>query len=249
LLGLQAALGVVLAGIFLLVPPHSAPAASTNQPPMDSTALAHAASVLASDRETLEQDLHAGLFSHDERSVGDFSALQAPAAELSLSDLQWRTLPVTDNRVPVELTLEVEGSYYNLPILVDGLYRQAHPMQITYLSVETPRVMVAHTEATVRMRFFRPLELSDSPLDAQLQSILMGLQSRAAEVALEEAARLSILEAFSETASELEQASAANRTQVMTALPSMLRRLPSTALGWVGMEQVGNEMHMVTDPG
>ena len=216
---------------------------------MDSTALAHAASVLAADRELLEQEPNAGLLAHDERAVGDFSALQAQAAELSLTSLQWRTLPVVADRIPVELTIEVQGSYYNLPILVDGLYRQSHPMQITYLSVETPRVMVAHTEATIRMRFHRPINLGASPLQDRLEKLLRGLQSRAAEVAFEEAARLSILEDFTSNASELEAASAENRTQVMTALPGMLRRLPSTALGWVGMEQVGSEMHLVTDPG
>ncbi len=249
MLGVQGAVAIVLWVVFLLFPTGETPVDRPTQPKMDSMALAHAANVLATDRERLEQELHAGLLIHDERAVGDFSALQAQAAELSLSSLQWRTLPAVDERIPVELILEVQGSYYNLPILVDGLYRQSHPMQITYLSVETPRVMVAHTEVTIRMRFHRPLDLASSSLQNRLQGLLGGLQSRAAEVALEEAARLSILERFAEHASELESASAENRTQVMTALPSMLRRLPSTALGWVGMEQVGNEMHLVTDPG
>ena len=58
-----------------------------------------------------------------------------------------------------------------------------------------------------------------------------------------------LLQTFSEHTEELETASGENRTQVMTALPSMLRRLPSTALGWVGMEQISHEMRLVTDPG
>jgi hypothetical protein len=121
-------------------------------------------------------------------------------------------------------------------------------MEITYLAVETPRMMVAHTEATVRMRFHRPASLSTSSLKDRLESVLGGLRSRAAEVAIEEAARVQLLQEFQKKVPGLEERSSTNRSQVMIALPGMLRKLPSTALGWVGMEQTGESMSLITDP-
>jgi hypothetical protein len=67
-------------------------------------------------------------------------------------------------------------------------------------------------------------------------------------VAIEEAARLQLLQEFQKKVPGLEERSSTNRSQVMTALPGMLRKLPATALGWVGMEQTGDAMSLITDP-
>ncbi len=248
LLGVQAAVALLLGSVFWLG--IGTPADAPPKPPqrIDSEALSQVASLLAADREALEADLTAPLMAQDEQSVGEFAGLQVQAADLELVDMSWRSLSAVEDLVPVVLTLRATGSYYNLPILVDGLYRQAHPMEITYLAVETPRMMVAHTEATVRMRFHRPATLSTSSLKDRLESVLGGLRSRAAEVAIEEAARVQLLQDFQEKVPGLEERSSTNRSQVMTALPGMLRKLPATALGWVGMEQTGDTMVLIVDP-
>ncbi len=249
LLGVQAVVALLLGGVFWLGGAGEPKAQPRAPHRIDSEAISQVASLLAADREALEAELTAPLMAQDEQSVGEFADLQVQAADLELVDMSWRSLTAVDDLVPVELTLRATGSYYNLPILVDGLYRQAHPMEITYLAVETPRMMVAHTEATVRMRFHRPATLSTSSLKDRLESVLGGLRSRAAEVAIEEAARVQLLQEFQKKVPGLEERSSTNRSQVMTALPGMLRKLPSTALGWVGMEQTGDAMSLIVDPG
>ena len=67
--------------------------------------------------------------------------------------------PMKDEQLEaLELEVQVKGTYYNLPILLNGLYRQSRPIQITYVSVESPRATAVQTEVLLRIRFYRPPE-------------------------------------------------------------------------------------------
>jgi hypothetical protein len=215
-------------------------------PSLDATQLASAAATLQLERELLEKGLTHTLLPEDEAAVGDFIALQVEAAELTLEELDWRSLTPVNGLVPVELSLEVSGPYYNLPILVDGLFRQRRAVEITRLVVETPRLMAAHTEASLKLRFYRPRHLATSSL--RESATLLTADPVAGLAALEEAAHIQILEAFGQRTEELERQSIRNRTQVRTALHGMIRQLPTSALGWVGMEVIDGEVRVLQDP-
>ncbi len=214
---------------------------------LDRVALLHAGSVLQARLAEREADLTSALFPARERTASDFAALQVQAAELTLRELSWTRLPPNGAVAPVELELHVNGSFYNLPILVDGLYRQAPAVELTWIEVESPRLMVAHTDARLRLRFHRPAPLSGSWLEQEADA--MGLADVAAGgAALEAAAQLTVYDAFEAATATLEAQSSANRSAVMTALPGVLRKLPTSALGWVGMEADGAVVTVLNEP-
>ena len=215
--------------------------------PLDRTQLLHAGEVLQARVDARQRELSSALFARDERTAGDFAALQVQAAELELDDLTWTSLPASGVAAPVELELEVSGSFYNLPILVDGLYRQAPAVEVTWIEVESPRLMVAHTEARLRLRFHRPAPLSSTWLDQQAEKLELADPTAGGD-ALEAAALLTLYEGFEALTPELEARSSANRSAVMTALPGVLRKLPTSALGWVGMEAEGATITVLNEP-
>ncbi len=210
--------------------------------------LDHALQVLEQDRDRLRRELRGALFDGDEGPVTDFIALQVQAAELQFQDLEWTVLPPQGPVVPVELTLRVSGSYYNLPILVDGLFRQSRPLELTWLEVESPKLMVAHTVATLRAHFHRPPTLRTAALSQRVAEQTWGGDPALAEQALEVAAEVRLLEAFQQELRLLERARTSNRAAVMTALPGLLRRLPTSPLGWVGMRVDGDAVVVLDEP-
>ncbi len=210
--------------------------------------LQHALLVLDEDREALVKKLRAALMPGDEGTVTDFMALQVQAAELQLQSVEWTTLPPQGAVVPVELTLHMSGSYYNLPILVDGLYRQSRPLQLQWIEVEAPKMLMAHTAATLRMRFHRPPSLQTSALAQEVARLDWGGDPGIAKQAMTVAAELRQLEAFQKELKQLERARNANRTAVMTALPGLLRKLPTSPLGWVGMTVDGDRVEILQEP-
>jgi len=222
-------------------------------PPPDPAALAtpdldHARQVLERDRDALRKELRGALTDDDESKVTDFVALQIQAAELQFTSAEWTTLPQQGASVPVELTLRLSGSYYNLPILVDGLFRQARPVHLLWLEVESPKALLAHTNATLRMRFQRPPSLQTSALAQQVADLDWGGDPQAAEGAMALAAELVLLEAFRQELRLFERARSSNRAAVMTALPGLLRKLPTSPLGWVGMKVDGDTVEVLSEP-
>lgn len=248
LLGVQLVTLAVLGGVGFVVsqsplgPPPPDPSALTT------VDLGHAHDVLEAERDRLQASLRGALLPSDQGTVTDFVALQVQAADLSFRGVEWATLPQQGAVVPVELTLRTSGSYYNLPILVDGLFRQSRPLALHWVEVESPRMMLAHTEATLRMRFHRPPTVQTSALAQQVDRLTWGGDVQAAAAAMAVAAEVRQLEAFERQLRVLERAHTSNRAAVMTALPGLLRRLPTSPLGWVGMRIEGDRVEVLQEP-
>ncbi|MEC7241776.1 MAG: hypothetical protein VXW32_11105 [Myxococcota bacterium] len=203
---------------------------------------------LSEERREKEAKMITALLPHAERGVADFVSLQVIAAEMRVTGLDWVYLPQKDDVVPVELELKASGSYYNLPILLDGLYRQSRPVEITYLSVETPRAMIAQTDVHLRLRFHRPPSAQTAYLTEIADRISLADDSDTTYLALAEAAKLEQLAAFEREIPRLKEVSKSNRAAIMTTVPGLLRRLPTSALGWVGLELRDGEIVVLNEP-
>lgn len=215
---------------------------------LDPNQLRMATESLSQEAQSQESHLVSALLPHAERGVSDFVSLQVIAAELRVKALDWIYLPQVDNLVPVELDLRASGSYYNLPILLDGLYRQSRPVQITFLSVETPKAMVAQTEIHLRLRFHRPPAATTAWLQQQAEQIALAGDPDATFEALLEAAKLQRMADFENELPRLQARSKRNHAAIMTTIPGLLRRLPTSALGWVGLEFRNDEVVILNEP-
>jgi len=231
---------------------NSTPSAAPPDPGLvyqiDQLQLDLAAESLGEERKAKESQLVTALLPHAERGVADFVSLQVIAAELRVKALDWVYLPKQGNLVPVELELRASGSYYNLPILLDGLYRQSRPVEITYLSVETPMAMVTQTDVLLRLRFHRPLAATTAWLAEQAEYLALAGDPDGTLDALVEAAKLERMAAFEAELPRLKALSRRNRTAIMTTVPGLLRRLPTSALGWVGIEVRDGEVVVLNEP-
>jgi hypothetical protein len=250
LLGVNATAVILIVGLAVL---HSkqegfeaSPAQTTNA--LNPNQLRMATKSLSQEAQSQESHLVSALLPHAERGVADFVSLQVIAAELRVKALDWIYLSQIDNLVPVELDLRASGSYYNLPILLDGLYRQSRPVEITFLSVETPKAMVAQTEIHLRLRFHRPPAATTAWLEQQAQEIAIGGDPEATFEALLEAAKLQRMADFESELPRLQARSKRNHTAVMTTIPGLLRRLPISALGWVGLELRDGVVVVLNEP-
>ena len=206
------------------------------------------ADTLSEERREKEAKMIAALLPHAERGVADFVSLQVIAAEMRVTGLDWVYLPQQENVVPVELELKASGSYYNLPILLDGLYRQSRPVEITYLSVETPRAMIAQTDVHLRLRFHRPPSAQTAYLTEIADRLALADDADTTYLALAEAAKLDQLAAFEAEIPRLKAVSKSNRAAIMQTVPGLLRKLPTSALGWVGLELRDGEIVVLNEP-
>jgi len=209
--------------------------------------LEHAVDVLIAEQELVDAELHAALWPEYQSQVAGLAGLQAQGAELVLHDLTWRVLPVQGVLVPVELELTVSGQYYDLPILIDGLYRSAWPVEVRRIVVETPKLNAATVQATVLARFHRPPEVDADWLEDE-GAFLFPDRPDAGGAALTEAARVHMLQAFKAKVPALEAASSANHKLVMMHLPRTLHTLPETPLGWIQMSVEGAEVTVLEEP-
>ena len=206
------------------------------------------ADTLGEERRDKEAKMISALLPHAERGVADFVSLQVIAAEMRVVGLDWVYLPQQEHVVPVELEIKASGSYYNLPILLDGLYRQSRPVEITYLSVETPRAMIAQTDVHLRLRFHRPPTATTAYLAEIADRLALADDSDTTFLALSEAAKLEQLANFEDQIPRLKEVSKRNRASIMTTVPGLLRKLPTSALGWVGLELSDGEIVVLNEP-
>lgn len=223
-------------------------------PPPEETAvrlagadLSHAAEVLAAERAIVDDGLTAALWPEYQSQVAGLAGLQAQGAELLLNDLVWRVLPGQGVLVPIELELTVTGQYYDLPILVDGLYRSAWPVEIKRIEVDTPKLNAATVRATIVARFHRPPAIGTEWLEDE-GAALFPEDPDAAGRALAEAAELRVLESFKARVPALESASDRNHDLVMMYLPKTLHTLPETPLGWVALTVEGDTVEILEEP-
>lgn len=203
---------------------------------------------LEKEADKKETHLISALLPHAERGVSDFVSLQVIAAELRVKSIEWIYLPQDNNLVPVEMDLRASGSYYNLPILLDGLYRQSRPVQITFLSVETPKAMVAQTEIHLRLRFHRPPPATTAWLTQKAEEIALAGDPAGTLQALKEAAKLQRIADFEKELPRLKAGSDRNHKAIMTTVPGLLRKLPTSALGWVGLELRDGDVVILSEP-
>lgn len=129
------------------------------------------------------------------------------------------------------MELTVLGQYYDLPILVDGLYRQAWPVEILRIEAETPKLGSATVRATLQCRFHRAARPDEAWVRQEGDALFP--DEPGGSDALVEAARVHLLEAFKRDAPELERRSQRNRELVMRRLPGALHKLPQSPVGWV----------------
>lgn len=224
------------------------PEGPTDPNELSSEAYTHASAVLRSQHQATRQNLTSALYEDAQGSVSAFVALQVQAADLQLHKLDWVALPPQGDLVPVELMLDASGPALNLPILVDGLYRQARPMLLAWLSVETDPKVTDRVNVQLRARFFRPRELTDDWLRGHTEQHFGRMPEQTHE-ALSAAGQLQVLDAFAAQVPTLKGASELNRRAVVVALPRVLRKLPSSPLGWVGLDASGPTVKLLTDPG
>jgi hypothetical protein len=214
----------------------------------DKAQLRLATNTLEKEAEKKEIHLVSALLPHAERGVTDFVSLQVIAAEMRVKAIEWVYLPQDNNLVPVEMDLRASGSYYNLPILLAGLYRQSRPVQITFLSVETPKAMVVQTEIHLRLRFHRPPPATTAWLTQKAEEIALADDPAGTFQALNEAAKLQRIADFEKELPRLKAGSVRNHRAIMTTVPGLLRRLPTSALGWVGLELRDGELVILSEP-
>lgn len=239
--GVQLVLAAALLGS-TLVHNRSAPLEVTNPVTLTSEDIVLAASILEAQVSEARADIEEALFPSDERLASDFVALQIHAADLSLKRLTWDYMPQDGPLVPVDLTFVVEGAQYNLPILIDGLYRQRRAVEVTFIGIDGVSSDRSTPLTTITLRYHRPPNSISSWLAQTAANNVIGGNEAATLDALNAAASLELHEEFEAELPLIRAVSQRNRTDVMTALPGLLRHLPSSALSWVGMESRDGEI-------
>lgn len=209
--------------------------------------LGQASRVLGAETELLLDRITAALHPEYQGQVAALAGLQSQAADLRMEGILWRVLPTQGALVPVEMELTVVGQTYDLPILVDGLYRQAWPVEVRSVVAETPRLGQSTVQATILCRFHRPPRVDDEWLATQGADLFPGDPDLGGE-ALARAAEVHVLEAFEEEVPRLEAASNANHDLVMMYLPRALGQLPQSPVGWIEMVVDGDQVDIYQEP-
>ena len=222
-----------------------APAEVSQQSVLSNDDVVLAASILQAEVAEARSNIQEALFPSDERMAADFVALQVHAADLSLRRLSWDYQPRDGAVVPVDLTFEVEGAQYNLPILIYGLYRQRRTVEVTYIGIEGVSENRDTPLTSITLRYHRPPNSITAWLANSAANNVLGGNEAATLDALNAAASLELHEAFQAELPLLRAVSQRNRMDVMTALPGLLRHLPSSALSWVGMESRDGELSVL----
>ncbi|MCP4804490.1 MAG: hypothetical protein GY913_20590 [Proteobacteria bacterium] len=241
---LLAAAGLGALGWFVLQPGPTAKDHLLEMGPLD---LGQASRVLDAEQEALLDRITAALQPEYQSQVAALAGLQSQAADLRMEGILWRVLPARGALVPVEMELTVLGQYYDLPILVDGLYRQAWPVEVRRIVAETPKLGTATVQATILCRFHRPPRVDAEWLETEGADLFPDQPDLGGQ-ALTDAARVYVLEAFDDASPGLEAASQANHDLVMMHLPRTLHQLPQSPVGWVEMVVVDGGVVISDEP-
>lgn len=223
-LGPAAALATLLALAAIFTP---------RAPGLDDAELARATQHLDAALPAAKDALTAALWPDSQKAVAELAALQVGAAEMALAGIAWEDAPSEDFFVQaVDLRLEAVGPSDNAPILIDGLTQQARPCLVRALWVRAEGDAV---RVGVQLRFFRPGQPS-----AVAQS--------PAEEALFAAQRLEQIEGFAALIPELTRRAAQIATLVRIALPGLLRGVPNSPRGWLGLDLSRPRPELLMDP-
>ena len=225
----------------------------SDAPPMLITQLApeeleETVEVLRAKRSEKQRQVDEALWSENRDAVAHFVSLQVIAADMRVVRLNWSP-PKKDKQLEaLDLEVQVKGTYYNLPILLNGLYRQSRPIQITYVSVESPRATAVQTAVLLRIRFYRPPEPNMFALQEAAEALAFAGQTESTLNLLLEAARIENMKRFKSEIPRLWAASKANHKTINTTVPLLLRKLPQSPLGWMGLELRDGELNILNQP-
>ena len=200
---------------------------------LDEAELARATQHLDAALPAAKDALTAALWPEEQKAVAELAALQVGAAEMALAGIAWEDAPSEDFFVQaLDLRLEAIGPADNVPILIDGLTQQARPCLVRALWVRADGALV---RVGVQLRFFRPGQPSTT---AQTP----------AEAALLAAQRLEQIEGFAALIPSLTQRAAQNAALVRIALPGLLRGVPTSPRGWLGLDLSQPRPELLMDP-
>ena len=108
--------------------------------------------------------------------------------------------------------------------------------------------MIAQTDVHLRLRFHRPPAAQTAYLSEVAEQLDLANDSTTTFLALSEAAKLNQLALFEAEIPRLKEVSKRNRAAIMTTVPGLLRKLPTSALGWVGLELKDGEIVVLNEP-
>ncbi len=207
-----------------------------------------AADLLAEQLAEARGQLSPALMPGEEENLARLLRMQAESADVTLGTLRFEPSSRQGLSQVVGLDLEIEGAYYDLPIFVDGLFRQRHAVVIHRLTIEATQPGSARVIGRLEARLFRPVEVPEQPLRDSIDAVQLDASDRAfAATALTTAAQLESCERFLEQQPELLAASQANRRLVMRTIPRLVRKLPSSPMDWVGATFEGGEAKLATE--
>ena len=215
------------------------PTALSHQHNLAQRNLSAAMESLEGEVRQAERMLDAALFTKDETTLLAFLTLQAESAGMGFGQAELTPLPRDGVIQPVELSFAVEGSFYDLPIFLDGLFRQRSVIVLETLSVSSKAPLSPHVDTRVTARLYRPVRPSGHGLVALAANEMRAMDagSRGAlSAALQHAANLEAMDGFRSEVARLTNNSDSNRQRVMETLPRILKALPGAPYGHVSVD-------------
>lgn len=209
---------------------------------------AHGADLASAEADRLRRALGPALLEGEEETLAQLLRMQAESADLSLGPVRFGAGACEDGAQRVGLTLDLLGAYYDLPIFLDGLYRQRHLVEIDRVTVEARGAHGVRVACHVEAHLFRPVSVPAMDGLAVRASAEPGARTFAG-AALRDAAAIVRRERFMARLPGLEARSQANRHLVMRTLPRLVRQLASSSLEWAGATFEGGEARLTTEVG
>ncbi len=244
---LLAALGLA---VWRLAPRSSSeqPAQASFEQRVEAIDVVYASDVLSQHLALARTELDAALLNGQEETLVQLLRMQAEAASVELGTLRFDLPPRDGFLQEVSLELELTGAYYDLPIFLDGLYRQRHAVEIHRITIEADGPLDAQVASRVEARLFRPVSIPEDELRATVSDADLGASDKAfATTAVLDAARLEACERFVAMVPELRERSWVNRRLVMRTIPRLVRKLPQSPMDWVGATFEGEEAQLATE--
>jgi hypothetical protein len=249
LLGGAICLGLGVAA-WLMSPERPAePRAPSLQDRVDSLDLARAADLAAVQLERARDQLGPALMPGQEQPLAQLLRLQAESADMALGTVDFVPGARDGYLRVVGLELEVEGAYYDLPIFVDGLFRQRHAVRVHRMTIES---VGGPGSARIRCRLeaelARPVEVPEDSILDSVSAVQLDASERAfTTTALSSAAQLQAYEGFLARLPQLLDDCQANRKLVMRTIPRLIRTLPGSPMQWVGATFEGGEAKLAME--
>jgi hypothetical protein len=207
---------------------------------------AHAADIASAEVARQRRSLGPALLEGEEEALAQLLRLQAESAQLALGPMGFRAGSREDGLRRVELTFDLSGAYYDLPIFLDGLYRQRHLVEVDRVTVEARGAQGVWVACHVEAHLFRPAPTPATGILAARAGDDPGARTFA-EAALRDVAALVRRERFLARAPALQERCAANHHLVMRTLPRLVRRLANSPLTWAGATFEGGQAQLTTE--